>query len=390
MTADRPSGLGKLPRRLIQIVPRFRPDADGLGEFALCLGDALWRQCAVPSDFVVWSPPRPVPELPILSGDQFPHRVYPSLQRHRERFRDALRQAGSQSEKPVALLHYTSYAFSSQGIAWWLPRLLREFVHEGGRIVTFFHELYAVGKFPNKTWLSSGLQRHIFREVLALSSAAISSNDLYMRQMAEDNRNRRPLAFAGICSNVGEAQTLPPLSGRIPRLAVFGLAPSRRRLYEQHLSVLVQLAQHLRVEEVADIGSEGEWPQLREEISARLGEAGVRFKVHGPLPATEVGDLLSHSLAGAVNYSSGMHLKSGIVGAYQAYALPVILFRPVADRESSAKPDPTYLTPQALLAQRTDMEQMLNAAGRAGFEFYREHRSYDAILRQVLPWLQLP
>jgi hypothetical protein len=175
----------------------------------------------------------------------------------------------------------------------------------------------------------------------------------------------------------------------VPRLAVFGLAPSRRRLYEQHLQVIVQLAQHLKVDEVADIGSAGDWPQLREEIAARLGEVGVGYKVHGALPAADVGELLAHSRAGAVNYTSGMHLKSGIVGAYQAYGLPVVLFRPAADT-APATPDPTYLLPQSVLDTQNGMEEILNVAGRAGFEFYRENRSYDAILNQILPWLQLP
>jgi hypothetical protein len=388
MSAGSLQGSGKLPRRLIQIVPRFRPDADGLGEFSLCLGNALWQQCKIPSGFVVWSPPRATAELPIPAAD-FPHCVIPAIERRRASFRKSLQQACAPAEKPIVLLHYTSYAFSTEGIAWWLPGLLREFVQDGGRIVTFFHELYASGKFPNKTWLSSGLQRHIFREILALSSAAISSNERYMREMAEDNRNHRPLALAGICSNVGEASILPPVSERLPRLAVFGLAPSRRRLYEQHLPVIVQLARHLKVDEVADIGSAGDWPQLREEIAARLGEVGVGFKVYGALPADKVGELLAHSRAGAVNYTSGMHLKSGIVGAYQAYGLPVILFRPAADTAPAA-PDPTYLLPQSVLAAQSGMEEILNAAGRAGFEFYRENRSYDAILGQVLPWLQLP
>jgi hypothetical protein len=377
-----------LPERLIQLVPRFRPDADGLGEFALCLGDALWRRCGVRSDFVVWSPPRTEQELAVPCGDGFPHHVYRADKRQRKVFAERLQEAAALSRDPVALLHYTSYAYSRQGIAWWLPGVLREFIGAGGRVVCFFHELYAVGKFPNKTWLSSGLQRHIFREVLALSSAAISSNANYMEQMARDNRSGRPLALAGICSNVGEAKTLPPASGRKRRLAVFGLHPSRRRLYEQHLPLLLRLVAHLGVEEVADIGALGEWPQLLEEVREQLGKAGVRLNVCGSLPAEEVGSLLAGSLAGAVNYSSGMHLKSGIVGAYQAYGLPVILFRPEGDKAPAAD-DSVCLSPQTVLDRKEGLEQLLTDAGRAGFEFYREHRSYDAVLEQVLPWLHV-
>lgn len=387
MTEGISPGSAGLPERLIQLVPRFRPDADGLGEFALCFGDALWRKCGVRSDFVVWSPPRPEPELAVPSGEVLPHSYYRSDTRQRKAFGQRLREAAARSQKPVALLHYTSYAYSQEGIAWWLPGVLREFIGAGGRLVCFFHELYALGKFPNKTWFSSGLQRHIFREVLALSSAAISSNANYMEQMARENRAGRPLALAGICSNVGEAMTLPPASGRRRRLVVFGLNASRRRLYEQHLPVLLRLVAHLGIEEVADIGSLGEWPRLLEEVREQFGKSGVRFNVCGSLPAEEVGTLLAGSLAGAVNYSSGMHLKSGIVGAYQAYGLPVILFHPEGDK-GPAVDDSVCLSSQTVLNRKKGLEELLNDAGRAGFEYYRKFRSYDAVLERVLPWLR--
>ena len=97
MTEGISPGSAGLPERLIQLVPRFRPDADGLGEFALCFGDALWRKCGVRSDFVVWSPPRPEPELAVPSGEVLPHSYYRSDTRQRKAFGQRLREAAARS-----------------------------------------------------------------------------------------------------------------------------------------------------------------------------------------------------------------------------------------------------------------------------------------------------
>lgn len=392
MTADGPPGLRKMPRRLIQIIPRFRPDADGLGEFALCLGDALWRQCKVPSDFVVWSPPRPSPELPVPGSDQFPHSILRGTNGQKSDFVRALRQAAAASERPVALLHFTPYAYSREGIAWWLPGMLRQFVNSGLRLVCFFHESYAASIFPTKTWLTSGWQRRIFRDVLNLSAAAVSSNTNYLRQMAQENRMGRPLALAGICSNVGEAAALPAPADRSQRLVIFGQHPSRERLYEQHLPLLLRVAAHLQIEEVADIGPAGDWLPLRRQVSEALARQGISFHAHGPLPPSAVGEILGHSFAGAVNYTAGLEYKSGIVGAYQAYGLPVVRFSPAGEAETSPG-DPACLTPHLLLscpARSEALTALLATSAQAGFDFYRENRSYDTVLRQLMPWIAEP
>jgi hypothetical protein len=382
----------RLPERLIQLVPRFRPDADGLGEFALCLGDALYRRFGVSSDYVVWQPARALPELPTPGGAGFPHRIHRVEPRRPRVMAEMLAAAAGAVERPVLLLHFTSYAFSTEGIAWWLPGVLRRFIDRGGRVVGFFHESYAPGRFPNKTWFSSGLQRRIFRQTLALSCVGLTSNQAYLDQMARDNAAGIPLVLAGIPSNVGEMEILPAMMGRTRRLAVFGQHPNRRWLYEQHLPTLLRVVAHLGIEEVADIGAPGDWPRVLESARTQFEQtAQVRFTIHGALPAAEVGELLAGSLAGAVNYRYGMHLKSGIVAAYQAYGLPVILFHPAGD-PAPAGSDATCLTPDQVLEQPSGSEALaalLAGASHAGFEFYRENRSYDAVLGKLLPWLRV-
>jgi hypothetical protein len=388
MTESTPvnSSTERLPTRLIQLVPGFRPDADGLGDCALALGDALWKLCGVPTDFVVWRLARPVPELEIPGGEDFPHKIYRAEIQTPRSLEQLLDRTVGGEPQPVMLLHYTSYAFSSQGVAWWLPGLLRRFVQRGGKVVGFFHELYAVGRFPSKTWMSSGWQRHIFGEVLKLCTAGITSNSHYLEQMQQQNARGLPLVQSGVTSNVGELKSPLQFAGRPKRLAIFGHYLGRKRLYEQHMPLLQKLVAHLSIVEVADIGGIEEEGRVLDWVGAQLNG---KFKAHGLLSADAVGSVLTNSMAGAVNYGYARRFKSGVVGAYQAYGLPVILFHQEGEPEP-VESDIACPTPEQILATpREDLGAVLERAGSAGYAFYREHRSHDSVLGKILPWLRL-
>ena len=396
---DSPATSRSLPqsRSLLQLVPRFRPDIDGLGDFSLYLGDALWKHSGLSSSYVVWRQPRVALEPAPFSSINLPHSIIRLPKTSPRALRAALNTATEQGAMPVLLLHYTSYAFSKEGVAWWLPGVLRAFVARGGRVVSFFHELYATGRFPRKIWLTSGLQKRIFREILALSTAGITSSEDYLERMRAENSTGRPLILAGIGSNVGELDSPPPLAARARRLAIFGVYTSRQTLYEQHMPLLRRLVDHLGVTEVADIGTAGEDRQLLNWVKDQFGS---KFHVYGALPATEVSRLLADSSVGVVNYDYHLRSKSGIVAAYQSHAVPTVIFTPIQHLR------PTQFADDALTAEELmglggeappgaqgqsavlNSAALLNAAGPAGFAYYQRNRSYASILRQILPWIQ--
>lgn len=375
---------------LFQLVPRFRPDVDGLGEFALRLGDELWKQTGIPSHFIVWLKPRSGGELEVDRAEDFPHQityvssdtVFSGTPKGLER---ELERIASQNHQPIILLHFTSYAFSKEGIAWWLPGILRRFVSRGGRVACFFHELYAKGRFPNKTWFSSGLQRRIFREILALSTVAISSNEEYVQIMHRSNLRQRPVILAAIGSNVGELLAPRPISERSRRMAIFGVYTSRKWFYEQHLPLLCTLIDRLGVEEVADIGTIGDAQQVLSWAGEKMGG---RLHVYGALPASEVSRLLADSMFGAVNYDASLRSKSGIIAAYQAHGVPTILFTPVGHAPTQAVTSDALTVEQALAIPSSELRLRLEQTAAAGHEYYQRVRSYAAILRQILPWIK--
>jgi hypothetical protein len=361
---------------------------DGLCDFAIALGDRLWRQHAIATDFVVWRKAGPVADLEVPGGEDYPHRVLHAASQTARELAVVLDRLLDSDQEPTMLLHYTPYAYSSQGIAWWLPGVLRRFVHRGGRIIGFFHELYAIGRFFSKTRMSSGWQHRIYRQTLELCEAGITSNIEYLKQMERDNVAGHPLVLAGICSTIGEIDAPLPVAGRPRRLVVFGKFASRIRLYQQHLSALKQLLSHLEIEELADVGEIG---PVRNEL-VRFGEQfGDKFHICGALPAREVGALMTGSIAGVVNYNSRLRFKSSIVGAYQAHALPVIYFTP-QNESAIVESDPSCVYPSQLLAQPAGspgLSSLLEESASAGFAFYRQHRSCESILRQILPFLRM-
>ena len=255
-------------RHLIQVAPYFPPDVDGLGEFALHLGDALLQQSGIQSDFIIWKTQKD-------SGTATNNTLY-RVERINEPNRFALRQALDARLRqfcvPTLLLHYTSYSYSKEGLPWWLPNVLHRFKARGGRVVVFFHELYAKGRFPSKTWLSSWLQKRIFHKLLAMSDAAITSNEGYLEEIQAHTNSNCALMLAGIGSNVGELSAITPLEKRSRRLVIFGLWVTRLRLYERHMTQLIELAERLEINEIADVGNIDDPAPMLAQVKNKLGD----------------------------------------------------------------------------------------------------------------------
>lgn len=382
-----------LPARLMQLVARFRPDVDGVGEFALRLADVLWDDHRLPSDFLVCNPPHPGASL-AMPGN-FPHTVTHLDGAGSARMAAALdRLAGMSAAPHILLVHYASYGYSRHGTPIWLAKVLERFVRGGGRVLTVFHELWARGRFPSRTFFTSELQRRIFRRVLALSQAAFTSSEEYVAIAQQENPRRRPVTLVGICSNAGEPEYPRPLAQRARRLAVFGRFTTRKRLYALHLATLERLARHLGIEEIADIGEVEDPAWMEKNVFARLGP---QIRIYGMLPVDAVSRLLEDSIAGAVSYSHLLLGKSGVVAAYQAHAMAIVLFPESTETPPAERPDAPrdpaswILTAGELLALPAASLQLfdrMQQSASAAHQHYRRFRSAHSIAQTLLPALR--
>jgi len=376
---------GRMPRRLIQLVPRFRPDVDGVGECALNLGDAFLKGYGIPSDFIAYNPPRPESTLQV--PDPFPH----TLQRLRGGLAEPLNRtiealiAGS-SEPPVLLLHYVSYGYSRNGIPWWLNGVVDRFREKGGRPVGLFHELFATGKFPSRTFFTSWLQRRIFRRLLAQSEAAFTSNEAFLEQIASDNKRHRPVGLIGICSNVGEPEYPRPLASRRRRMAIFGQFLTRKSVYSRYLPMLQKVTDHLEIEEIADIGPVDEPDWMDQNVYRPLGSL---VHGYGTLTAAATSALLEDSILGVLPYRYALRWKSGIFAAYQAHAMAILLFphhKDEVEPEPRERGDWCYSADQLLALALGSLDAMQSSA-TAGHQHYQRFRSSRLMAATILPIL---
>jgi hypothetical protein len=375
-----------LPARLIQVVARFRPDADGVGETALNLANVLLTDHGIRSDFLVYNPPYPQPALEI--ADDFPHGIERVLGAGAAPFNSALdRLVGTHGPAPAMLLHYVPYGYSRQGIPTWLPPAIERFTGRGGRLLSLFHELYALPRFPSRTFFISWLQRRIFRRLLAGSEFVFSSSEDFLDVIARSNYRRRPASLIGICSSAGEPENPKPLDQRTRRLAVFGRFVTRKRLYENHLPELERVARHLGVEEIADIGAVEDIGWFEEQVAAHLGPM---LRSYGALDVSAASRLLEDTLVGALEYPCFLRGKSSVYAAYLAHATAILLFPapgPADPRDAENWP----LGANDLLSLPAHSPALFNClrdAAAAGHRHYRRYRSARSMAEAILPALR--
>lgn len=378
------SGPG-FPSRILHVVARFRPDADGVGETALNLANVLLRDYGIGSGFIVFKPAGSVPELEI--ADSFPHPIA-RLDGVPGAFDSAMeRLAGQPPEPPTLLLHYAPYGYAQQGVPFWLPPALNRIIRRGGRLLTLFHELYARPRFPRKTLITSGFQKHIFRSLLAASQAAFTSSEDYLETMRRNNRANRPVRLIGICSSAGEPEHPGPLKARARRLAVFGRFVTRKALYSRHLATLARVAQHLGIEEIADIGAVEDPLWMEKNVLEPLGPL---MKTYGVVSVKEASRLLGDCIVGAIAYCYDLRGKSSIYAAYQAHAVAILHFSD-SGLEETREPGSWSLSANDLLGLPPGSEVLANRlqqAASAARDHYDRYRSVRAMAETMLPALR--
>jgi hypothetical protein len=273
--------------RVLQIVPRLPPPAEGVGSYALCLERALAER-GISTRF--------------LTAEE-----------------GGLARRLEGAEEDAVLLHYANYGYQRRGCPFWLPGALRRCCRGGRRrLVTVFHEVYATGPPWRSSFWTQPFQRRIAAAVARESDALVTSLDLYVRRIGPAAAGK--VSVTPVFSTVGEPPEPPPLASRARRMVLFGGRGARGRAYGELRRELLAACRSLGIEEIADVG-----PPLEENAAAVDGFPVRRL---GVLPEAEVGELLGSSLAGFVAYPAFFLPKSTIFAAYCAHGvLPVQAWR---------------------------------------------------------------
>jgi hypothetical protein len=290
---------------LIQVVPRLQPGRCGVTDHVIPLAEELKAAFGIDTAFVV------------LNSEERCELEFPAAYCRPDRLL-ASSLALSGNEPCAMLVHVSGYGYSANGAPTLLAKALNELSNSGRfSIATFFHELYASGPPWRSAFWHEPRQKAAIREIAKLCDLIVTNIEQHARWL-ESETQRKPgvtVQVLPVLSTIGETQDRTPVAERAPKMAIFGLAATRRKAYRE-LSELAGLLHTLGVEEIVDIGADC-------GVGSEL--AGIPVERMGELPATEVAALLARAKYGFLSYSPISLAKSSIFAAYCAQGtVPVI------------------------------------------------------------------
>jgi hypothetical protein len=219
------------------------------------------------------------------------------------------------------VLHFSGYGYQKRGVPFWLVQGLRIWSRRTVRVPLFaiLHELYATGRPWHSSFWLCPFQKRIARNVLNLSSAAITPTDLYRKRLSEwRDGSAIKITAMPVFSGVGEPGCGSPPCARTPTAVVFGLAGVEDRLFGTYRPEMERIISALGIEKIFDVG-----PRL---FSIPRTLAGVPVISKGALPQQAVSELLHNARFGFLAYPLDFVGKSGVFAAYAAHgAVPIVL-----------------------------------------------------------------
>ncbi len=289
------------------ISPSFPPAPGGLGDYSIRLANELEKQVTV--HFLGLRQVEPIAGINYEVLGKTPY---------------ALNEFVKIKGITHIFLNYSNYGYHQKGVPFWLVKAVNT-VKKDNRVVliTFFHEIYASGKFWQSSFWLHPFQKFIFRKLYEVSNFSLCSNqrvsDLIAGQV-EDNGVKN--LNIGLFSNIPEPTIMPEWDRRRNVAIVFGTIGRRQEIYNKP-KLLNSWIQANGIEEIWDIGSGN--PLLSDLISARINRMGKKS-------GHEVSQLMQLAIFGLIDYTNSLLGKSGIFAAYAAHGLAVVNFTSIADQ----------------------------------------------------------
>jgi hypothetical protein len=299
-------------RTLIQVVPRWTKEPNGVVDYAVSLARAL-RARGIESVFVSGTP-----VAGMMTSSEGWKVVSVSGRRAADLAVTLERLTGS-IQAAAVLLHFSGYGYQKRGIPIWLLRGFERFRRGSGEVplLIIFHELYASGRLWQSSFWLSPIQKLIARRFLKLSTGVIATTELCADRLRDWNGDSQ-ISSMPVFSNVGEPGCGLPASARPATAVVFGLAGVEERLFGSYRHQVERLVGVMGVERIIDIG-----PRF---LSQPSHLAGVPVIAKGALPAAVVSELLQKARFGLVAYPFDALGKSGVFASYAAHGTVPIVF----------------------------------------------------------------
>lgn len=287
---------------LVQIVPEYPPKIGGVSSYAAKLAWSF-QDFGESLNTIVTHNHHPGGSTDIVSRLIFPTK---------EELQKKLEELGP----TLVLLHFSGYGYARWGLCHWLVESLSAWKHKNNdrKLITLFHEVYAIGPVWRASFWTSPPQRQIAKNLARLSTAAfVTSQGGYER--LKPLYPELSLEILPVFSNVGEPEEVAPLHSREDIAVVFGSAGRRGHTYrilENQTGDLVAGFNNLAIKEVIDIGPGDCAPKHL---------AGFPVRTLGILADETISDWLKRTRVGLSAYPLHMITKSTIWAAYFAHGL---------------------------------------------------------------------
>jgi hypothetical protein len=216
----------------------------------------------------------------------------------------------------AVILHYSGYGYDIGGVPIWLAEALEcRPAWFQGRIVTFFHELYAKSRRPwQRSFWSSGRQRAVAQRIACASDSMATNREQSARWLELcAGLTTHDVSHLPICSNVGEPTDIIPWDQRPRRAVTFGGARFKKAfLLGDGARRAARVCNELGIQELVDIGQPGPC----DEYAFRSN--GVSYTQVGYLPPEAVCAHFATARVALLNYFEGFWAKSGVLAAATA------------------------------------------------------------------------
>jgi hypothetical protein len=310
---------------IIHVTPQLPPQNSGVGDYAMLVG----RRMEELGDGVVcgyvaggcnaMESPGSGPHVANITGRCDAESLWQTVERLATPEPSAATSQQGTGNMTVAL-HYSGYGYERNGCPAWLIDALRNRPASVGRVVTFFHELYATGRPWRRAFWYSARQRRIAAEIAQLSDAMLTNRAASARWLeAQTGRPIGSIPSLSVPSNVGEACTLLPLDRRSAVAVCFGGAKFKEYSLYRNAEKTATICATAGVQQIVDIGQPA-------TVDCRaFADRNIRIEQTGYLPSAAVSDYLASARLAFMEYFPGCLAKSGTIAAFAAHGIPTIV-----------------------------------------------------------------
>lgn len=356
---------------LIQIAPRFPPEIDGVGEYALLLARQLKATANIESNLLAGDPNWPE----VSQMETF------ACRKATARSADVLCETMESIPADLALLHYVGYGFHPFGIPNWLVHGVERWLKPGRKLLVFFHELWSKGPpWSNVFWLS-WRQRQLARRLHKLAVHSFTST-IRMHALLNFQTTVLPIPST-VLGHTDRLLNIPDRPAPWTPI-VFGQPSTRLRTVQRHRQLLTALQAQGLLKQVIIMGSgSAQPPDASAEVKLLSQYLPTdKITVVGQCDPLKVKQHFTNASFHLSYYPAQLACKSSTLMTALACGCPVVLLddqnaAPLSAGHEFLACDGSQEAIQRFIQQAYG--GILSRVGQAGHDWYCEHASWPII-----------